>query len=89
MNWESHGCLTFAYGNVKLWELICLSRIGSEAVSAAAAKRRQRGEEVTEDIQVHGKQSEHTNSCPVDNNQTLSSHKLTCLEGFVLKGERS
>lgn len=89
MNWESRGCLTFAYGNAKLWELIRLSRVGSEVVSAAAAKRGQRGEEVTQDIQVHSKQSERTNSCPVDNNQTLGSHKLTCLERFVLKGERS
>lgn len=55
VNWEAHGCLTFAYGNAKLWELIRLSRIGSEVVSAAAAKRRQRGEEVTQDIQVHNK----------------------------------
>lgn len=62
MNWESYGCLTFAYGNVKLWELIRLSHIGSEVVSAAAAKHGERGEEVTQDIQVHSKQSEHANS---------------------------
>lgn len=60
-NWELHGWLTFAYGNVKLWELIRLSHSGSEVVSAAAAKCGETVEDVIQDIQVHSKQWEYKN----------------------------
>lgn len=54
MNWECPDSVTFAYGNVRMWELIQRSHGGCESCcvsfTAAGAKHMGRREGVTEDM---------------------------------------
>lgn len=73
VKWDLHECLTFAYGNVKLWEQLRFSHDGPKL-------------NTTEGTSLVNVQSKH---CPAYNNHTLNTHKVTCLEKSLLRGDTS